>query len=54
MRNDENLIYIGNRSYQKTTLLIDTLVIEALRKKPDQTATEVINEILLKELLKYE
>ncbi len=50
----DDLLYIGNRVYQKTTLLLDLEVIEALQQHPNKTTTEQINHILRKEVLENE
>ena len=47
----DNFLYIGNRVYQKSTLLIDIEVLEALEKNKDRTPTEAINTILREVLL---
>lgn len=48
----DNLLYIGNKVYQKTTLLLDVEVIEALQKNKDTlTPAETVNKILREALL---
>lgn len=52
MRDTKNdLLYIGNRVYQKSTILLDIEVLEALEKNKDRTPTEAINRILREVLL---
>lgn len=47
----DDLLYIGNRVYQKTTLLLDLEVIEALQKNNDRTPAETVNKILREALI---
>ena len=47
----DDLLYIDNRVYQKTTLLLDLEVIEALHTNNDRTPAEIINKILREALI---
>lgn len=48
----QDYLFIGRHAYQKTTLLLDVEVIEALQKNKDtSTPAETVNKILREALL---